>query len=86
MAYRATKYLKLVAASMEQVSPQARQISVTLDTDPATSHRIWVPTAQYWNDGRGNLYAAQWIIERENKKLRRQGKAGAIRTESGVHL
>ena len=81
MPQKVQQYYKLVGASIECTKDHSVEVSVTLNTIPPRSARIWFPIAHFFNAGKNDLYAAAWVIESRNRMLKKAGDPEGIRVD-----
>jgi len=81
MPLKAQKYLKLVGATIEREGRNSVEVSVTLNTIPVRSARIWFPIAHFFNNGADDLYAAAWVIDSRNTMLKKAGDPEGIQVD-----
>ena len=84
------KFYKLIGAELvKPVGPedQAVNVSVSLNTDPPRSWRVWFPLAQVRLYDNNEIYIAGWMITRKNVQLRNEGhREGMQFTASGSFM
>ena len=86
MPLKAQRYLKLVGATIERETDHSVEVSVTLNTIPPRSARIWFPIAHFIKDGAGDLFAAEWVIDSRNTMLKKAGDPEGIRVDHTAGL
>ena len=78
---KACRYYKLIDATRGDNAGRAVFITVWLNTNPPEPKRLLMPISGMQNNGKGNLFAADWLIKKKNKELISQGATATIRID-----